>query len=296
MLDPALNKRFLYLASPLVVQYAMQNWAWFVIQMIMSSECEDLASAYGVTSSFTNTAGSVSTALYTAVSVRVGTNLGEGWPAAAKSVMNMGFMLAAGAGGLISIVLYLFRGQLARLFCDPTTDEGASCVPVNALSVSVAGHVSLYYFLNSMMWAFWAPLEGQMRTMLPSAALTIGMWGVTVPFSWLTIKSGWFGVTVDPTGTAVCDAAQCAADGVSLAEAQLAASWWVGNMGMLTTMGLMLWACLTSDWDDLARQAQESAEIIEEGGDGDGGGRDGSESSSDAGGAAAAEPEGPSGF
>ena len=92
------------------------------------------------------------------------------------------------------------------------------------------------------------------------------------------------------------DAAQCAADGVSLAEAQLAASWWVGNMGMLTTMGLMLWACLTSDWDDLARQAQESAEIIEEGGDGDGGGRDGSESSSDAGGAAAAEPEGPSGF
>ena len=47
MLDPALNKRFLYLASPLVVQYAMQNWAWFVIQMIMSSECEDLASAYG---------------------------------------------------------------------------------------------------------------------------------------------------------------------------------------------------------------------------------------------------------
>ena len=247
-----------------------------------------------MTSSFTNTAGSVSTALYTAVSVRVGTNLGEGRPAAAKSVMNMGFMLAAGAGGLISIVLYLFRGQLARLFCDPTTDEGASCVPVNALSVSVAGHVSLYYFLNSMMWAFWAPLEGQMRTMLPSAALTIGMWGVTVPFSWLTIKSGWFGVTVDPTGTAVCDAAQCAADGVSLAEAQLAASWWVGNMGMLTTMGLVLWACLTSDWDDLARQAQESAEIIEEGGDG--GGRDGSESSSDAGGAAAAEPEGPSGF
>ena len=47
VLDPALNKRFLYLASPLVVQYAMQNWAWFVIQMIMSSECEDLASAYG---------------------------------------------------------------------------------------------------------------------------------------------------------------------------------------------------------------------------------------------------------
>lgn len=261
-LNPELNRRFLTLAAPLIIQYAMQNWAWFIIQMIMSSECEDLSSAYGVTSSFTNTAGSVSTALYTAISVRVGTNLGEGRPAAAKRVMKLGFAFGAMAGAAISLLLYLLRVELAGFFSDD--------IKVNKLSISVAGRVSLYYFLNSMMWAFWAPLEGQMRTVLPSAALTVGMWAVTVPLTYATIKLGWFGVAADPTLTN-CGAARCASncgwgvDTCSLAEAQLAASWWVGNLGMLTTMGLMLWACLTSDWQKLTKLAQESAEIIEDG-------------------------------
>ena len=254
-LNPELNKRFLTLAAPLVIQYAMQNWAWFIIQMIMSSECEDLSSAYGVTSSFTNTAGSVSTALYTAISVRVGTNLGEGRPAAAKRVMKLGFAFGAMAGGVISLLLYLLRHELAGFFSDD--------VNVNKLSVSVAGRVSLYYFLNSMMWAFWAPLEGQMRTVLPSAALTVGMWAVTVPLTYATIKLGWFGVNADSAG--VVSNCGWGVETCSLAEAQLAASWWVGNLGMLTTMGLMLWACLTSDWQKLAILAQESAEIIEDG-------------------------------
>jgi Na+-driven multidrug efflux pump len=258
-LNPELNKRFLTLAAPLIVQYAMQNWAWFIIQMIMSSECEDLSSAYGVTSSFTNTAGSVSTALYTAISVRVGTNLGEGRPLAAERVMKLGFAFGAIAGGTISLVLYLLRVPLAGFFSDDAK--------VNHLSIGVAGQVSLYYFLNSMMWAFWAPLEGQMRTMLPSAALTFGMWGVTVPLTYATIKLGWLGV--EESGLTDCGAQQCASncgfgtDSCTLAEAQLSASWWVGNLGMLTTMGLMLWACLTSDWQELSKLAQESAEIIE---------------------------------
>ena len=82
-----------------------------------------------MTSSFTNTAGSVSMALYVAVSVRVGTNLGEGRPLAARRVMWMGFGFASGAGGLIAIGLYAFRSELAHFFTD---DEG-----VHALAVSV---------------------------------------------------------------------------------------------------------------------------------------------------------------
>jgi Na+-driven multidrug efflux pump len=261
-LNPELNKRFLVLAAPLIVQYAMQNWAWFIIQMTMSSQCEDLSSAYGVTSSFTNTAGSVSTALYTAISVRVGTNLGEGRPRAAERVMKLGWIFGAVAGGAISLLLYLFRKELAGFFSDDPN--------VNALSIGVSGQVSLYYFLNSMMWAFWAPLEGQMRTVLPSVALTIGMWAVTVPLTIATIKYGWGGVAVDLTITGCDTPGQCASncglfDGpCTLAQSQLSASWWVGNLGMLTTMGLMLWACLTSDWVELTKLAQESAEIIED--------------------------------
>ena len=75
VLNPALNRRFIILALPMVVQYAMQvcvqlktqsmtwdpdsirpsiglvaaqNWAWGILQGIMSSKCEILATAYGV--------------------------------------------------------------------------------------------------------------------------------------------------------------------------------------------------------------------------------------------------------
>ena len=176
--------------------------------------------------------------------------------------MKLGWIFGAVAGGAISLLLYLFRKELAGFFSDDPN--------VNALSIGVSGQVSLYYFLNSMMWAFWAPLEGQMRTVLPSVALTIGMWAVTVPLTIATIKYGWGGVAVDLTITGCDTPGQCASncglfDGpCTLAQSQLSASWWVGNLGMLTTMGLMLWACLTSDWVELTKLAQESAEIIED--------------------------------
>ena len=51
---------------------------------------------------------------------------------------------------------------------------------------------------------------------------------------------------------------------MSLAQAQLAASWWVANLGMLSTTLMMLWACLTADWAALSELAQVSAEIIED--------------------------------
>ena len=113
-----------------------------------------------------------------------------------------------------------------------------------------------------MMWGVWAPLEGQMRTLFPSVALTLGLWGVTVPLAVLTVRYGYLGVHADPT--AECGAAECAAAGVSLAQAQLAASWWVANLGMLSTTLMMLWACLTADWAALSELAQRSAEIIED--------------------------------
>jgi MATE family multidrug resistance protein len=230
LLDRKLNRRFVILATPLVVQYAMQNWAWMLLQGLMSSECEDLAAAYGVTSAFTNTAGSVSTALYVAVSVRVGTNLGEGRPAAAKRVMYMGFIFAAAAGVIISTAIYFGRYWLATFFSDDPK--------VNEMTVSVGFHVALYYFLNSCMWGVWAPLEGQMRTTLPSISLIIGMWGVTVPLSVATIKYEWWGVDTPLE--------------------KLAANWWVGNLGMFVTWILMMVANLTADWEALSLKAQES--------------------------------------
>jgi Na+-driven multidrug efflux pump len=74
----ALNRRFIMLALPMVVQYALNSWTSTIFQMFMSSRSQLLSAAYGVTSTYISTGGSVSNALFMAVSTRVGEVLGEG--------------------------------------------------------------------------------------------------------------------------------------------------------------------------------------------------------------------------
>ena len=76
-----------------------------------------------------------------------------------RRVMYMGIAFQAFAGFSLSAVIYWQRHALAKIF---SNDE-----KVQALCVDVSFQVALYYFLNSLMWAVWAPLEGMMRTTAP---------------------------------------------------------------------------------------------------------------------------------
>ena len=71
----------------------------------------------------------------------------------------MGIVFQAAAGFAISAIIYWQRHTLAKIF---SNDE-----EVQKLCVDVSFQVALYYFLNSFIWAVWAPLEGMMRTTAP---------------------------------------------------------------------------------------------------------------------------------
>lgn len=182
--------------------------------------------------------------------------------------MWLGLIFAAGAGLLISTGIYVGRFWLARFFSD--TPE------VQELTAAVGGQVSLYYFLNSLMWGAWAPLEGQMRTTIPMLSMTAGMWLITVPLTFATVKFGWLGVrqtgvTCYKDATLNPDPSACPNNKLEgPAYEQLNASWWVGNIGMFFCFFIMLVACLTADWNKLAIEAQEQAELVED----DGAGKD----------------------
>ena len=61
---------------------------------------------YIVTSTYVSTGGSVSNALFMAVSTRVGNCLGEGDPVRAKKASIVGFLFAAAAGSIISAAIF----------------------------------------------------------------------------------------------------------------------------------------------------------------------------------------------
>jgi Na+-driven multidrug efflux pump len=176
-----LNKRFFWMSLPLIMQYGLQNWANTFFQMLMSNSSCQLAAAYGATGAFTNTGGSVSTAICAtplqrlhgssnrvirchiavcfqssvmcglvdiatdvAVSVRVGIRLGNNEPAKARYVAALGVGIATIAGAIISFIIFLLRKPLSDWFA-PAGDDG----PVHKYTMETVPVVAIYYFLNS---------------------------------------------------------------------------------------------------------------------------------------------------
>lgn len=80
--------------------------------MILRRVCDQIAcflpvyDVCTVTSTYVSTGGSVSNALFMAVSTRVGNCLGEGDPSRAKKASIVGFFFAAGAGAIISTAIF----------------------------------------------------------------------------------------------------------------------------------------------------------------------------------------------
>ena len=167
-----LNQRFIMLALPMMLQYALNSWTSSVFQLFMSSKSQLLSAAYGITSTYISTGGSVSNALFMAVSTRVGEVLGEGHVQRAKIAAVIGFIFAAAAGAVISVGIYFLRKPLANFYTESQD--------VANLAIDASPWVFLYYFINSATWGCWAIMQGQMRTCFPATIICLGMWFISV--------------------------------------------------------------------------------------------------------------------
>jgi hypothetical protein len=181
--------------------------------------------------------GSVSTALYVATSVRVGACLGEDKAANARESAKIGMAMATVAGLFISVLIFLFRAFLSNVFSP--SGKGS---PVYQFTLDAVPLVAVYYWLNSLCWGTWAILQGQMRNRLTSVAMIFGIWGVSIPLSVIFVDMQLLGPGVSE---------------------QLKGVWVACCVGEGTIVLLMCVAIWKSDWEALAREAVESAEIID---------------------------------
>ena len=166
------------MALPMIIQYAMTNWTSTIFYAIMASYGAQQIGGYGVSERMTTAGASVSMALYTACSVRVGNLLGQKSIERAKQAAWAGVLYSTATGLALALLMFLMRFWLAEYF-SPTDLSVQLLIERSALPVAV------FYFLNSVMYGMWAVLEAQSRPSIPTIGMVASEWLISVPLTWL---------------------------------------------------------------------------------------------------------------
>ena len=223
---------------------------------LMAGYGERALAAYGVTDALTGTGGSFSLALWTAISIRVGTLLGENDPARARKASVVGMWYSVLLGVILSCILFVLRKQLAE-FLSPTD------VAVQGMMLDVIAPVCLFYLLSSVQYGLWGILQGQSRVCMVSVAITANTWAFAVPFTYASLRmwgpdSDAFAALHNTTAL-LSGGSGCDSDEELL---PLRLMWWSITAAMVLCNALMSGAILRSDWQKLADEAVEYATFI----------------------------------
>jgi Na+-driven multidrug efflux pump len=179
-LDRALNVRFIKCMIPMTFQMVADSAGDTFYYAHMASFSERSLAAYGVCDALTGTGGSFSLALWTAVSIRAGTLLGENDPRRARKASTAGIVYGVVVGLLLSGLLFILRAPLARLLSPTDT-------AVQKMMLDAIVPVCLFYFLSSVQYSLWGILQGQNRVSFVSVAISMNTWAFAVPFSYLSL-------------------------------------------------------------------------------------------------------------
>ena len=259
-LSPALSRRLLVLSAPLALQAALASWHTTIYNMLMAEYNAEQVAGYGVSDALTGAGGSISLALYTATSIRVGMLLGEGRVSKAKVAARAGMIYAVAFAVVCGVGLSLMARPLS-VFFSPLDTQVQDLIE-DAI-VPVAG----YYTLESLKYGLWAVLEGQARVKIATASLVAGHWLVSVPTGFYMLRY------YIPNHCEIGFKFSRFACPYWWEASPLEIAWWCNAMGSLATVLVMAVAIACSNWEKLAEEAKEELAQLDAG--------DGSESDLD---------------
>jgi Na+-driven multidrug efflux pump len=128
--SPALNRRLLVLSAPLALQAALASWHTTIYNMLMAEFNAEQVAGYGVSDALTGAGGSISLALYTATSIRVGVLLGEGRAPKAKVAAYAGMAYALAFALICGAALYAHHHSTTQHDAPPHSPRAALCTAV----------------------------------------------------------------------------------------------------------------------------------------------------------------------
>lgn len=219
-------KQLMVLGFPMACTEAIFDWAFEILTMFAGSLGTVAVAAMGVLVNLLFLLQPAIVGVYVAVSVRVGTALGENNPRTARRAYRIGMVITLLLLGGICAVFYPLARQAAEVYSGdmPVVDEVVRLTPQLCLDL----------ILSAISYVLQGAIEGQGRPGLGTVASLIGNWGVGLSAAYI------FGKVLDM---------------------KLPGLWWGIVAGEAVHLLILLGAAITTDW---RRQAAIAVKLAAE--------------------------------
>jgi len=217
--------RFCRLAFSLTLKIALDEWVYSCISFMASLIGPIYVASMGILNGLWGLLFAFYWGFGCPTQIRTANYLGANEPENAKRVARLGLVLGFMSAVVAGLFMIFFRYQVAHLF---SRDDA-----IVELIVHTMPYFVLAVLASSIMLILSATLEAMSRATLLAVVTACGSWLFTLPASYL------FGVYLDW---------------------RLEGMWFASFCGEFTKMLIYTFYVLTTDWEEMARQAMEQSE------------------------------------
>jgi len=173
-------KEVLSLGWPITISVTAEVGLFSAISILMGTMGVNIAAAHQIAINFASTVFMIPLALSSAVTVRVGHELGAGDPQAARFAGRVGIYFCGAFMACAAILMLVFRDSIVRLY---TTDT-----EVQAIAISLLFMAALFQVADGVQIGAAGVLRGYRDTRVPMVINTFAYWALGFPCAYLAAK------------------------------------------------------------------------------------------------------------
>ncbi len=177
---PGILKEILSLGWPIAITIGAEAGLFSAISILVGTLGVNIAAAHQIALNFASTMFMVPLALSSAITVRVGHELGAGNPEAAKFAGVVGVSFCAGFMSCAAVLMLSFRDVVVHLY---TTD-----MEVIRIAISLLLMAALFQVADGVQIGAAGVLRGYKDTRVPMVINTFAYWVIGFPCAYLAAK------------------------------------------------------------------------------------------------------------
>jgi len=192
----------LSLGWPIMISLVAEVGLFAAISLLMGTLGVTIAAAHQIAVNFASTMFMVPLALSSAITVRIGHELGKGDPAAARFAGKVGIIFCGLFMGVAAIMMLSFRDVVVQIYTNDTD--------VQAIAISLLLMAALFQVADGVQIGAAGALRGYKDTRVPMVINTISYWVLGFPIAFLAArvfflepKFIWIGLVLGLTVSAV---------------------------------------------------------------------------------------------
>lgn len=171
-------REMLGLGVPIAITITAETGLFSAISILVGTLGTTIAAAHQIAINFASTMFMIPLALSSAITVRIGHELGAGRPVEARYAGSTGLLMCAIFMSVSAVVLLLFKESVVSLY---TNDES-----VRAIAISLLFMAAIFQVADGLQIGAAAALRGYKDTRVPMAVNLFAYWVLAFPLAYLS--------------------------------------------------------------------------------------------------------------